>query len=125
MPIRPEKKDLYPSNWREISERIRFERAGNKCERCGAENGKAHPITGSKVVLTVMHLNHDPADCRDENLQAACQKCHNAYDAPYRAANRAQRKARADSPTPWVETNLKEENDKLEQARKQREGKAA
>jgi hypothetical protein len=27
-------------------------------ERAGAENYKPHPITGSKVVLTVAHLDH-------------------------------------------------------------------
>jgi hypothetical protein len=26
----------YPDNWRTISDRIRFERAGGKCEQCGA-----------------------------------------------------------------------------------------
>lgn len=26
----------YPSNWKAISSRIRFERAGGKCEQCGA-----------------------------------------------------------------------------------------
>jgi hypothetical protein len=29
----------YPKNWKEISRRIRFERAANKCEWCGVENG--------------------------------------------------------------------------------------
>ena len=29
----------YPPNWREISQYIRFERAGGKCERCGVEHG--------------------------------------------------------------------------------------
>jgi hypothetical protein len=47
-----------------------------------------------KVVLTVMHLNHQPEDCRDENLLHACQSCHNRYDAPVRAAGvKARRKA--------------------------------
>lgn len=47
-----------------------------------------------KVVLTVMHLNHDPADCRDENLLHGCQGCHNRYDAPVRAAGiKARRRA--------------------------------
>jgi hypothetical protein len=32
-------------------------------------------------VLTVAHLNHDPQDCRDENLKAFCQRCHLRYDA--------------------------------------------
>lgn len=33
-------KSRYPSNWPEISRRIRFERAGAKCEWCGAPHGK-------------------------------------------------------------------------------------
>lgn len=32
------------------------------------------------IVLTVAHLNHDPADCRPENLAAMCQRHHLAYD---------------------------------------------
>jgi len=70
----------YPDNWQEISKRIRFERAGNKCEWCGAENHKPHPITGSKVVLTVAHLNHVKSDVREENLKALCQRCHLNHD---------------------------------------------
>lgn len=31
---------LYPDNWEEISRRIRFERAGGKCENCGAPHGE-------------------------------------------------------------------------------------
>lgn len=80
----------YPANWHEISRRIRFERAQNKCEWCGAANGEPHPVTGSKVVLTVMHLNHDPMDCRDENLKSACQKCHLTYDGPIHAQHAAE-----------------------------------
>lgn len=30
----------YPAYWRQFSEYIRFERAGNKCEQCGAPNGE-------------------------------------------------------------------------------------
>jgi len=38
MPIRPENRARYPKNWPEISRRIRFERAGNRCEQCGVPN---------------------------------------------------------------------------------------
>lgn len=93
MPILPEERARYPKNWKEIRERIRA-RAGDKCERCGAENHKPHPITGSHVVCTTMHLDHNPENCADDNLQFACQKCHNTYDAPHRAAGRRARKAR-------------------------------
>lgn len=75
----------YPADWPEISKRIRTERAGNKCEWCGAENGKPHPVTGSKVVLTVAHLNHEKHDVRGENLAALCQRCHLGYDAKMHA----------------------------------------
>jgi len=88
MPIRPELRALYPPDWPEISRRIRFERAGNCCEKCGAENYKPHPETGSRVVLTVAHLDHDPGNNDEKNLAALCQACHNRHDGPKRAANR-------------------------------------
>ena len=91
MPIRPENRSRYPADWRHISARIR-ERAGNKCEWCEASNGEPHPVTGSKVVLTVAHLDHQPENCADDNLAALCQRCHNRYDAPVRQAGMRQRK---------------------------------
>ncbi|HEX9837111.1 MAG TPA: hypothetical protein VGB90_09670 [Alphaproteobacteria bacterium] len=91
MPIRPENRSLYPPDWPEISRRIREDRANNACEWCGAKNGEPHPETGSRVVLTVAHLNHDPGDCDDDNLAALCQRCHNRYDAPHRARGRRAR----------------------------------
>lgn len=113
MPIRPENRARYPENWKsEVVPRIRA-RSGNRCEctgqcgrvhagtrtyianRCGLLNGMPiDEIEGPKIVLTVMHLNHQPEDCRDENLLHACQGCHNRYDAPVRAAGiKARRKA--------------------------------
>lgn len=88
MPIRPELRALYPADWPAVSRRIRFERAGNRCEQCGCENYQPHPETGSKVVLTVAHLDHDPTNNDDDNLAALCQARHNRYDAQKRAANR-------------------------------------
>lgn len=98
MPIKRENKHLYPLDWAQISKRLRSERANNRCECagqcqthhgvCGAVNGQQHPVTGSVVVLTVMHLNHDPSDCRDENLLVGCQKCHLAYDKEHHAETR-------------------------------------
>lgn len=87
MPISPENRKRYPKNWADISRRIRFERAQGQCEfvingeRCKARNGEPHPDTGSKVVLTVAHLDHQPENCADENLRAGCQRCHLRYDA--------------------------------------------
>lgn len=93
MTIRPEERSRYPKDWPEISRRIRFERAQGRCEFCGAEHGKPHPVTGSIVVLTVAHLNHHPEDCRDDNLKALCQRCHNAYDRANRDKGIRERRA--------------------------------
>jgi 5-methylcytosine-specific restriction endonuclease McrA len=94
MPIRPENRARYPKDWPAIRRAIR-ERAQERCESCGAENGKPNPITGSRVVLTVAHLDHTPENCAPENLRAWCQRCHNAYDAPMRRAGIAARRQAA------------------------------
>ncbi len=90
MPIRAENRARYPKDWKAISAAIR-ERAGHKCEWCGAANGEPHPVTGSIVVLTTAHLDHTPEHCAPENLRSLCQRCHNAYDAPVRAAGKRER----------------------------------
>lgn len=91
--------DKYPRCWRKLSKHIRFVRADNRCEWCGAENYQPHPDTGSKVVLTVAHLDHDTRNNRFSNLAALCQRCHLTYDADHHAANakrtRAENKHRA------------------------------
>jgi hypothetical protein len=39
MPIRRELRPLYPAHWPALSRRVRFERAGGACERCGRPHG--------------------------------------------------------------------------------------
>lgn len=47
------------------------------------------------IVLTVAHLNHQPEDCRPENLAAWCQRHHLAYDHVHHQTNaQATRRAR-------------------------------
>ena len=47
------------------------------------------------IVLTVAHLNHQPEDCRPENLSVMCQRHHLAYDADlHKQTAYATRKAR-------------------------------
>jgi hypothetical protein len=101
MPIRPENAHRYPRNWREISARIRFDRAGGRCEcsgqcglthpggRCPALHDQPHPDTGSEVCLTTAHLNHQPEDVREDNLLAACQRCHLRIDAGHHRVTRS------------------------------------
>ena len=50
--------------------------SGNVCEKA------------VKIVLTIMHLDHDTTNNCYSNLAAGCQRCHNRYDAKNRAANR-------------------------------------
>ena len=107
MPVKPENLARYPLDWPEISLRIRTVRAENRCEctgicgkhagpdRCAARNGGLHPVTGSLVVLTTAHLDHQPENCADTNLAAFCQRCHLAYDGPHHAETRARTRAAA------------------------------
>lgn len=125
MPMNPAD---YPPDWRKISRDVR-ERAGWRCEctgqcgadhalerdadgllpgaailgRCAAVHDKRHPITGSRVIMTVAHLWRGPcADhhaagvkCGDPaHLLAMCQRCHLAYDSALHAANARERRRR-------------------------------
>jgi hypothetical protein len=98
MPIRPENTARYPADWPAISLAVKQE-AGWRCEgspvypECRASNGHPHPVTGSTVVLTVGHLDHNPENCERANLRAWCQRCHNTYDRPHRAATAAATRA--------------------------------
>lgn len=116
MPILPENKDRYPDNWPDIRQAI-LDRAGDCCEICGIRNhavgyrepgGQFIELRGYeadpdywdgdislkiiRVVLTIMHRDHQPENCDPENLRAACQLCHNRYDAPVRAAGKKRRR---------------------------------
>jgi hypothetical protein len=104
VPIRPENKNRYPVDWKNISQHVRFVRAGGHCE-CEGECGRGHqgrcpnvhgePAygTGSTVILTTAHLNHTPEICGDEEdpykfLKAMCQGCHLHYDKDHHADTR-------------------------------------
>ena len=53
-----------------------------------------HPETGSRVILTVAHLDHDTTNNARENLRALCQRCHLRYDAQLHAMHAAQTRRR-------------------------------
>ena len=102
MPIRASQLRRYPFNWKAISFRIRFDRAAGRCEcagecdlhrgrRCTEVHGQQASYARGKIVLTVAHLNHQPEDCRDENLRAMCQRCHLRYDREHHALTRRAR----------------------------------
>lgn len=115
MPIRPENKDRYPSNWKAIRQSV-LERAGNRCEWCRVDNyaigwrdsqGRFFQWNNSQVealfagkkpiriILTVAHLDHQPENNDPSNLAALCQRCHNRHDVADRVkGKRGRRRAR-------------------------------
>ena len=96
MPIRPENKARYPKDWKARSRFVRFYRARNRCEWCGAMNYEPHPITRSRVVLTVAHVFDDRPEASNLlNLAALCQRCHNRHDAKSRREGIRHRKNEA------------------------------
>jgi len=101
MPIRPEERDRYPPDWKKIRKAI-LERARYQCEGtpdypdCRAEQYCPHPVTGSRVVLTIAHLDHVPENCDPKNLRALCQRCHLNYDKHHHQRTRKSRRAMGD-----------------------------
>jgi hypothetical protein len=60
----------YPPNWKKISFAVK-NAAGWKCVRCR----HSHDIAAG-YMLTVHHLDMNPANCEWWNIPALCQKCH-------------------------------------------------
>lgn len=114
MPIKD--KSLYPPDWKEIRKRI-LERDGNCCKFCGIQNysigyrdykGEWNEIEKStygdamaqmaeqtgykviKIVLTVAHLDHNPANNDESNLASLCQLHHLRLDSEQHRTNAAK-----------------------------------
>ena len=85
MPINPAD---YPPEWKQISHRVR-EAANWTCQQCGKPCRRPNDPCGSKrIELTTSHTNHNPMDCRAENLRALCNPCHLRYDGKRHAHTR-------------------------------------
>lgn len=93
----------YAHNWKTTIVPAIRKRSGNKCEgspkhpSCRAVNGEPHPDTGSMVVLTTAHMDHNKtnnyyhpiyADHPQNNLRHLCQRCHLGHDINEHVANR-------------------------------------
>jgi hypothetical protein len=99
LPIKTENRARYPRNWAAISRRIRHKRARGRCEcrgECGIDHGGRCPAIngernarGSRVVLTVAHLDHTPEHAEDCNLLAMCNACHLRLDTDQHGKSRA------------------------------------
>lgn len=64
-----------------------------ECPFCGIENYAVRQ--GSRIVLTIAHLDHTPEHNSPDNLRALCQRRHNRYDAKHRAETRRNTNDRA------------------------------
>lgn len=114
----PMQRKLYAENWEEIALAVK-DAAGWHCVVCNrpcrkpGEDMDVFLLTGFahsgwdgeirnynewmnlvleapvRFTLTVMHLDHNPANNEPDNLQAACSVCHLRYDAQHHAANAA------------------------------------
>ncbi len=85
-------RSLYPEDWESIARGVK-ERAGWKCQACGKQCRKpGEPFDTHKRTLTVAHLNHQPEDCRPENMKAMCAPCHLRYDAKHHAETRRKKR---------------------------------
>jgi hypothetical protein len=131
MPIKPENRKRYPSNWRELRAR-RLHIARERCEFCDVPNyavgyrerdgefvqrGQAASYAKARqlvydlaadeeslppeeqrrwivVVLTIAHLDHNPADSDISRLRALCQRCHLRYDAQHHRTNAGRTRAK-------------------------------
>jgi hypothetical protein len=100
-PISADKMKRYPGGSIRSKEWLEFrafiiDRAGDCCEGtpqhpgCRARNGKPHPETGGRVVLTIAHMDHDETHADPDRCRALCQRCHNKWDAPHRKSNAAR-----------------------------------
>lgn len=92
----PMQRELYPSDWERIAY-CKKEDVGWQCEVCGKQcRMPGEPFVSHKFTLTVAHLDHNPANCADENLKAMCAPCHLRYDAKHHAETRKRRTNNAD-----------------------------
>lgn len=112
MPISPQdRRDHYGLDWPHLSFNIVFRRAGGRCEctgECAGDADHLDPVDGRcrnrhgqprwrgrwdqrPVILSAMHLDHDP-DARDlDRIIAGCEGCHLRHDAAQHWATRRRR----------------------------------
>jgi hypothetical protein len=72
VPIRPENRSRYPDDWRAISARIRFDRAGGRCE-CLGECGSRHHADLLALIEAALEAG---ADVYGENTDPRCPARH-------------------------------------------------
>lgn len=92
----------YPRTWATEIRPAILARAQHCCEgsppypTCRAANHAPHPITGSRVVLTIAHTCTCTPPCGNpQHLLALCQRCHCTMDSALHARHAAETRRRA------------------------------
>lgn len=92
----------YSENWEEIALAVK-EEAEWQCKMCGKQCRRpGEPFDTHKRTLTVAHCNHIEADCRPENLVAACALCHLKYDLDHHRQSAAKTRYRKKSKNQYL-----------------------
>ena len=89
----PANQSLYPPDWRVIATCIK-EAVDWKCQGCGKRCRRPGESGSQADVLTVHHIDHDPANCVADNLIALCAPCHLRADAHHHARNALRTRSR-------------------------------
>jgi hypothetical protein len=91
----------YPADWDTHIRPTILDRAQQRCEgspaypACRAANHQPHPVTGSRVVLTIAHTCACEPKCGEpSHLLALCQRCHLTFDASLHAQHAAETRRR-------------------------------
>jgi hypothetical protein len=98
MPIRKELRHFYVTAEYKAARAACRDRAGDKCEACGAPNGDRYfrfdvwPYREVLVQCGASHVNNVAGDDRPENLRWLCRSCHLAADANFHKRTRSVRK---------------------------------
>lgn len=105
----PIDRSLYPENWEEIALQVKTEakwicqQCGRQCKRsdeCWAEFARRGCLSGeidgkyNRYILTVAHLDQNPANNDRSNLKALCSVCHLNHDRPFRQHNALAKRER-------------------------------
>ena len=88
--------------WVTASGRWALAKPGLSPLKCKWLDHTGHPTTkplcwnGTRVVLTIAHLDHQPEHNDPDNLRALCQRCHLRWDADHHRATRRRTKLEAE-----------------------------
>lgn len=83
----PQRRSKYPPNWEQLSQACK-ERAGWKCEHCGAEQFSIAVSKRNTPYFVYLHAAHKWHDKHnpDPELIALCVACHAKHDWQHKQA---------------------------------------